>query len=297
MTKDEVDTGVRAVRAAISKWPKPTLTGGQIASLIKSVAPRLDFRATVGIPTGSGALTAFIEQYLSEQLERVGTQGMDTLHRVKGRELETPSPIASPEVWRTFVSPNSKQNLVLSIPTGLVIARESAASSKEEVDIPKATTAEHDAIRAEFTKGLPKQTLAECEKDLSPDAEFEAWMTALRTYAPEEIKRWGHFRRQRLSELLVARVNAAGINVPLRDRVLAHVKASEAAAYESRKSGGKGAGENNPAAVAGMNSPANESIGRARLLAHAAIDRLSYDELRALKMPLGAMLDVVRRET
>ncbi|MGR9154636.1 hypothetical protein ACU8L5_36075 (plasmid) [Rhizobium leguminosarum] len=297
MTNDEIHTEVRAVRAAILKWPKPTLTGGQIAALIQSTAPKLDFRATVGIPTGSGALTAFIEQYLSEQLERVGMQGMDTLHRVKGRELETPSPIASPEVWRTFVSPNSKQNLVLSIPTEQLIARESAASSKEEFDIAKATTAEHDAIRAEFAKALPKQTLAGHEEELSPDAEFEAWMTALRTYAPEEIKRWGHFRRQRLSALLVARVNAAGINVALRDRVLAHVKASEAAAYESRKSGGKGAGENNPTAVASANPPANEAIGRARLLAHTAIDQLSYDELRALKIPLGALLDVVRLET
>lgn len=297
MTNNEIDTAVGAVRAAIAQSQKSTLTGGQIASIIRSAAPNLDVRAAVGIPKGSGALTAFIEQYLSEQLERIGKQGMDTLHHVKGREIQTPSTLASPDIWRTFVSPNSKQHLVLSISTGLLLSRETAASSNDELDIPKATTVEHDTIRAEFSKSLPRQALARLEENLLSDAEFEAWIMALRTYAPEEVRRWGHFRRQRLSELLQARVNEAQITTALREKVWAQIHASEAAAYETRKGGGKGAAEHEPAAIATVNDPTNEVLGRARWFAHAAIDRLSYDELRALKIPLGALLDVVHRGT
>lgn len=296
MTQNEIASDVQAIQSAILQWAKPTITGGQIASLIQSSAPDLDIRAAVNIPKGSGALTAFIKQYLSEQLDHIGKQGMDTLHHVKGREIQATSTVASPEIWRTFVSPNSRQQLVLSKSSGLLISREAPALSEDELDVPKATVSEHDAIRAEFTKSLPPSVIEALDDSLTPNAEFEEWMTALRSQAPEETRSWGHFRRKRLSHLLKTRVSGASIEAGLRVKVLAQIHASEAAAYEARKSATKATPDNRPETTQGVNRPAKEVASRALSLAHAAIDRLSYDELRALKIPLGALLDAVHTE-
>jgi len=293
LTQNEIASEVRAIQSAILQWAKPTITGGQIASLIRSSAPDLDIRAAVNMPKGSGALTAFIKQYLSEQLDHIGKQGMDTLHHVKGREIQSTSTVASPEIWRTFVSPNSRQQLVLSKSSELLLSRETPASSKDELDVPKATVAEHDAIRAEFTKSLPPSVIEALDDSLAPEAEFEEWMTALRAHAPEETRSWGQFRRQRLSRLLTTRVSGAQVEAGLRDKILAQVHASEAAAYETRRRAAEAGPESRPETTLGVNRAAKEATSRARSLAHAAIDRLSYDELRALKIPLGALLDAV----
>ncbi len=297
MTHIEISPDVPTIQSAILHWAKPTITGGQIASLIRSSAPDLDIRAAVNMPKGSGALTAFIKEYLSEQLDHIGKQGMDTLYHVKGREIQSTSTVASPDIWRAFVSPNSRLQLVLSKSSELLLSRETPASSEGELDIPKATVPEHDAIRAEFTQSLPPSVREALDRSLEPEAKFEEWISALRAYAPEETRRWGQFRRQSLSRLLATRVSEAPVEADLRDKILAQVHASEAAAYDTHRRAATVEPESRPETTMGVKQLAKGATSSARSLAHAVIDRLSYDELRALKIPLGALLDAVGTES
>jgi len=289
----EIADELRAIKAALESHPAPTITGGQLASLIGLAAPDLDVRAVVGKPRGSGAISAFVQSYLSDVVERIGNQGADTLHRILGREVELiPAPSSSPQIWRTFVSPNSVQHLVLSPSAQSLFVRETPASPADgEVEVAKASSEEHDAMRQDFVFSLPDAVAAV----LKEYAGYDSWIATLRERLPTVMPRWGAFRRQRLSDLFASRVTELELEDPLRGTILKQIRDSETSAYHTAKKAkalplGPGEAPNERA------QDVSQAISRARRLAHAAIDRLGYDELRALKLPLGAVLDAIKTE-
>jgi hypothetical protein len=293
VTDTEIADELRAIKAALESHPAPTITGGQLASLIGSAAPDLDVRAVVGKPTGSGAISAFVQSYLADVVERIGNQGADTLHRILGREVELiPAPSSSPQNWRTFVSPNSVQHLVLSPSAQSLFVRETPASSADgEIEVAKASSEEHDAMRQDFVSSLPEAVAA----ILKEYAGYDSWIAALRQRLPKAMPRWGAFRRERLSDLFVSRITELELEEALREIILKQIRDSETSAYRAAKKGKAlpaGPGEAQSEGAQDM----AQAVSRARRLAHAAIDRLGYEELRALKMPLGAVLDAIQTE-
>lgn len=291
MQNHELETEVRAINAALENHPTPTIAGGQIATLIRSSAPELDVRAAVGINKGSGATSEFIRRYLADTLDRVGAQGADVLYQIKGRKIEGFPAEVSPEIWRTFVSPNSPRHLVYSPTADRLLSRDTPASTDDgELEVVKATPSEHDGIRAGFTATLPESTAATLKEHVGRDADFQRWIVALKTHLPEVVSQWGHYRRKRLAELLTARVHDLRLKEPSQQGILGQIKSSEIAAFEVHK-GSRGGVEQ--ASRQPEPQPAN-TTARARQLAHAAIDQLSYEELRELRIPLGAMLDAIR---
>lgn len=289
----EIADDLRAIRAKLESHPAPTITGGQLALLIGSAAPGLDIRAIVEKPKGSGAISAFVQRYLSDMVERIGNQGADTLHRVLGREVEViPAPSSSPQIWRTFVSPNSLQHLVLSPSAQSLFVRETSASTANgELEVAKASSEEHDTMRQDFVSTLPEAVAAV----LREYAGYDSWIAALRERLPKVMPRWGAFRRQRLSDLFASRITELKLEDPLRGIILKQIHDSETSAYGAAKKGK--AQPVRPEGPQGEEAQdMAEAVSRARRLAHAAIDRLGYDELRALKLPLGAVLDAIQTE-
>lgn len=293
MDSTDITDDLHAIHEALEAWPEPTITGSQLYTLIRSAAPKLDIRALVNIPQGSGALTAFIGRHLSGAIERIGNKGGDVLHHIKGRDLTASPSSVSPQIWRTFVSPNSAQQLVLKPSTGLLLAREAPASTAEgEMAVAEASPPEHDRIRAEFVSSLPQPVADALNERTGSDPAFETWVAALREHLPDTFRQWGLFRRQRLAELFAARIRGLELGDVLEPIVLEQIRAAERAAYDGRK------GVRAASVKAGGRREQGEgeadAMRRARRLAHAALDQLSYEELRALKMPLGAMLDAMR---
>lgn len=291
MQNIDIGAGLAAIRAALETWTAPTITGGQLASLIRKSAPELDVRALAGVPKGSGALTEFIRLHLSDLLDTVGHQGMDVLHLIKGRTLGVLPIAASPEIWRTFVSPNSTQHLVLSRTAGRLICRDVPASlSNNELEVAKASPEEHDAIRADFPATLSKPMSELLNSHVAPTADFETWIESVRTNLPEAMPKWGQYRRRRLSDLLKERIVELQLQGSIQHEILEQIKSSESAAYAAQK-GTKAATEKQAAKVA---HETDHATVKARRIAHAAIELLSYEELRALRLPLGAVLDSIQ---
>lgn len=56
MNDTEIADELRAIKAALKSHPAPTITGGQLASLIGLAAPDLDVRAVVGKPKVSNGV-------------------------------------------------------------------------------------------------------------------------------------------------------------------------------------------------------------------------------------------------
>lgn len=295
MREYDINEALRAIRSAIQAWTGPTITGGQLAALIRAAAPGLEIRSIVGIPQGPGALTEFIKSHLSDTVERIGSQGSDALLRIVGRDIDSSGHTASPQVWRTFVSPNSDQHLVLSGGGGVLLSREAPASADTgETEVEKATVEEHDRIRAKFVDTLPEQSIAALGELAAPDAEFEKWIAAMRERLPSSLRDWGHFRRKRLSELFTARIESLALKEPFQRTVLDQVKASEMAAY-GKVTKAAAAAKRPPKTTDGGDVDADR-MATARRLAHTAIDLLSYEDLRTLRIPLGVVLDTIASE-
>ncbi|WP_394654042.1 hypothetical protein [uncultured Sphingomonas sp.] len=294
MREYNINEALRAIRSAIQAWTGPTITGGQLAALIRAAAPGLEIRTIVGIPKGPGALTEFIKSHLSDTVERIGSQGSDALLRIVGRDVEPSAQTASPQVWRTFVSPNSDQHLVLS-GGGVLLSRETPASADAgETEIGKATVEEHDRIRADFVDTLTEQSVAALGEFAAPDAEFGKWIAAMRERLPGSLREWGHFRRKRLSELFAARIGSLALEKSFERTVLEQVEASEVAAYG--KANKAAAAAKRPVKVTDGGDVDADRVATARRLAHAAIDLLSYEDLRRLRIPLGVVLDTIAGE-
>lgn len=294
MTDIDISKQLQAIEAALKERVGPTITGGQLFSLISSAAPDLDIRAVVEIPKGPGALTEFVRRHLAGLVERIGNHGGDILYQIDGRDLGDLPPDSSIDIWRTFVSPSSSKHIVFSRSAGRLISRDTPASpADDEMEISKASAAEHDEIRANFTASLSEGDAAALNKHVAPDAKFASWIGTLREHLPEVTAKWGQYRRYRLSDLLATRIRELGLEEPLQQALLAQVKRVEVSAYEHSK---RNDSANSNHGVKQGQADAPHVTTQARRLAHAAIDLLTYDELRSIKLPLGVMLDAFRAE-
>lgn len=296
MENHDIAGDLAAIETALRDRANPTITGGQLFSLMQSVAPRLNFRETVAIPRGPGALTEFVRVYLSGILEKIGNQGGDILYRVDGRDTDDLSNEETSNLWKNFVSPSSPRHLILERGSKRLVSRLNPASAEnDEVELERASTEEHDQIRADFMATLSSSEADEMAKHVTPGTKFADWILALREHLPEAVRRWGLYRRDRLHDLFLQRVTALSLDATLKEKVINQIRASQHSAYERQKEA-RSTSFTDPLhgkSLAGRKSQDDLSEA-ARVLTHAAVDLMSYDELRTLKLPLGIVLDALR---
>ncbi|RFD19526.1 hypothetical protein DY926_11040 [Komagataeibacter melaceti] len=284
-----LDVHIAAILEALSNWPEATITGGQLNKLIQGAAPNLDIRAMVGMPTGSGALAAFVLRHLSDDLEQIGYQGKDVLYSIQGREASKLPDGAASQIWRTFVSPSSSKHLVLKQSIPLLLARDAPANGDEaEIEIRKADLDEHDAIRRAFADTLPPVAATALERSGAADADFNKWIATLRRAVPGSVRDWGEFRRQKLAELFRSRIMDIGLSPAIQSAVLGQLTAAERGAYSAYAKATK------LPRRASSSAGAKDTFARARRLVHAAVDLMTLDELRTIRLPLGVVLDADR---
>jgi len=293
----DIADDLEAIKAALRDRPSPTITGGQLYSLMEAAAPELNFREVVGILRGPGALSQFVQSFLSDILDRIGNQGGDLLYRVDGRDAgQVPDEL--PNLWKNFVSPSSPRHLIVDRISNRLISRATAASvGDNEVEIPKATDDELNHIRADFEASLPPPDAAELAKNVAPGAPFAEWIAALRQCLPEAVRKWGVYRRDRLHDLFERRVAELDLPEQLKAKVLFQIRASQHAAVErQRESKLVSTATPRTDRVASIRDTHDNAVEEARSLTHCAVNLLSYDELRALKLPLGVVLDAFRSQ-
>jgi hypothetical protein len=296
MQKLDIEHDLAALQSALSARVEPTITGGQLFYLMQSVVPNLNFRELVGIHAGPGALTKFAEIHLPSVIRRIGNQGGDILYQMVGRDRQLGEEIGHPPVWKTFVSPSSHYHLVIQVAENCMVARATAAlNDSKEIEIDKATVTEHDQIRSEFMDSIPEQDATAISDLVGESCHFAEWIIAVKNHSSETVKKWGLFRREHLLALFNKRIDALDIEEPLRDRLMAQIKASLRATLDKKDA------KPYVQPVMGFGtrkvfeSPlANTMVDEARILAHAAIGVMGYDELRSIRLPLGVILDSLR---
>lgn len=279
------------IRTALMRDEGEARTGSQIHQIILDAAPGIDIRSLVEIPTGPGALTKFIETYLHQHINRIGMQGGDVLYGV-GDGVVPPSQTTDTSIWKAFVSPNAVNSLYLRTSDMKLVVAEDSDSDGANVYIARVTNDEHGRIRQEFRTRLNEDQRVKLDEQVDPDASYDDFVVALR--AVGLMKSWGVFRRDAFKDLLAERLRL----IPVEDEVISDVTNQLMKSQKANFSNVTGKPLPTQKLSAGrspvpVNSGGLNNLDSARFLARSVIDNMGYDELRAIHVPFGAVLDAL----
>ena len=287
------------LKDALRRYPEPQIQGAKLNVLIQKEVPELNVRAVVDMPVGPGALKRFVAAYLSDILQHTGYNGGDVVYGIEGRVAE-PALQQDSRTWKTFVSPGSTAVLVVKQDHSGLDTRRVAELQPDELTISKVTMSEHDDLRKRFVESLDAD-LAEKVKKISDGTEaYGEWLAAIRQQGSTLSKRWGEFRRDGLIEILRSRLSELPISDDAKSICIKQLTDSQFSSHVSRMQKTEiskpGLTYSHSAARIQKASEPLKGIDFARKLAHAVIDIMGYDELRAVHLPLGTVLDAMNEQ-
>jgi hypothetical protein len=300
MEISDIRNELEAIKEALLSHVRNQITGSQLNAKIQDSAPTIKIREIVGIPTGPGALRKFVEEYLCDLLEPSGHQGGDVVYGIKGHPTSQNRLDLGAGLWRTFVSPATPFKLLISKLNGsLSIRGRSANTEAEEIEVRGVTLEEHDKIRMEFQESLSPQEADRLDRIGASKAEFIEWTRLLKQQATDIYKKWGLYRKQKLLEVFLSRLIELDIEQELQTRLLQQIDESQGLMRTRENS------SSNERSLRDYAKPVPEQnrgkvesqVAYARELARRAIELMSYDELRSLRIPLGVLVDEVYQKT
>ena len=278
------------IRTVLTSLDGQAKSGAELHEIIKEVAPNLKIRSIVNIPTGPGALTKFIETNFPE-LHHIGMKGGDKLYGI-GERVAVPPTIERPDIWKAFVSVNSVSNLCLSASEMKLFVSQSLVPDDDTHHIPRVTQEELDAIGQEFLSSLATGTRQKLETEVSSDFSYHEFMLAIR--ANYLIKPWGEFRRNSLKKIFIKRLEMIPIPEDSIPAVVAQLMKSQNVLHQSEvKMPSKGTTSFAYQPLRTVTRTDSKNLDSARSLAKSVIDNIGYDELRAVQLPFGAVLDAL----
>jgi hypothetical protein len=297
MTNQDLSTRLNGIEAAIRNRPDSAITGGQLYDLMTAVAPNLDFREIVGIRKGPGALTAFVENHLGGVLTKAGNQGGDVLYQVDDRRIDEPVDHDSVQLWKNFVSPQSPRYIVFEPDRPRLASRLSPASAERgEKDIAKASYSEHDNVRKDFMNSLSEGDRNEINRIAGEDCRFQDWMIAIKEYSFDIVKRWGVWRKDNIFELFCSRIKELNLEEEVNNKIVSQIRNSQKAAYSRAISPRVKDVDVSRSTMSELRGTiqGQKFLLDPRELAQLAIEFMAIDDVRSLRIPLGAILDAMQ---
>ncbi len=305
-------TDLGAIRAALLRVAGHQQSGAQLRALIDYTCPGLDLRAAAGVPTGPGALTAFLRTHFSDIVHPIGKRGGDNLFLIGP---PTGSPIVPTvagnfpaavtfrpvSLWTAFASPALGYEVVFDRVDGsLSVQAKGGMLSSQQVRLAPISAQEFRTIATQFVGSAPSVIQDELRKILEEgDRFYQIWISALKTKDPATYHRWGLFRVQEIVALFRARLANAAVPPEDLEKAVQALVADQAAAYSARARAVRGAIE--PLEQSGTQrtltpvalEPQAADIKDVRAFAALAINSMSLTEIRQLSVPLGAIIDAV----
>ena len=266
------------IREIVSQ--KSPVHGSEVA---KALATR--FSAWRVADMGVRNLREFISRFVPT-VAIVGRSGMDVLYGLQGTTPSLPSPRTSSSAWRVWASPKSKSTLLVSKTTGTV-----AVVPRDSQDDPALLRFDppgsdvHEAMAREFLTELrdpPRQALADA---LPRTAWWVEWARLLRSTPDEDS--WLRLRRERLLAEFRERLAEAEFPETAAAAAVAalsqpHVPRQISKQFEETKS------RRNEVAI-----PKDRELENLRRLVREVVSRMNEEDLRALKLPLGLVSDLL----
>lgn len=302
------------IKAAILDYPDSKIAGGVLRPLIDKAAPDIDIRELSQIPSGPGALTRFVELYLRDVLPGFDNFGGDNVYYInRGNEISVQGSMNS--VWKVFVSPYSRSIIVFNKIDGAFSVISSIDDIGEnQIEIPRVTPDEHLALRVRFQETIEDSYAAILKNNnlfVSEEnpIEYSEWANSIKEIIPIIYRKWGEYRRNGLRDIFISRAASLNLTDDEKGKYEKAVFESEQQAYV--KGGAKhpmqstpihfGASQPpraRPASVSSFSDSApraqTDPLEEARNFAHFAVDMMNYNELRAMPLSLGVLLDLIQ---
>ncbi len=277
----------------------PLVPGSQLASLVNEALggewTYRDYFHAYDTPN----LRKFVRQYIAPEVVSLTDQrqGSDFLYAIP-QKVSAVELAHEGKLWKSFVAVSPFAQLVYSRKTAAVSALSTSLPVPEDcVVVPAVSLQEHRDLCLQFCDKVEAEG-AKAQADAlravvgGPDGVFyPAWLKVCRANKPLD-RIWGQFRHDRLLALFEQRLTQAGASAARA----AQLKQELALDHEVARAP-KQVVEATVATVAigGASAPRDSRESRekrARDLLKSAADRLTYEQLMSIQLPLGVLLDL-----
>ena len=293
-TVDNIEQDILTITEALRTYESKEISGSQLNHLISITTPHINVRNLVGIPYGPGALTAFIDEYLSDYLSHVGPQGGDKLYEI-GHFITRPTRTSNKSLWKTFVGPDSDEMLVIDIEKTEIRSELVAyPTSATECTINSVTLDEHDKIREAYLETLDEGVAAKLNELLSTSPKYGQWIDALKHQDPRLLKNWSTFRRQSLKKIFESKLSQLPLDSAAKKQIDFELSASHKAVYKENSERFNLSKPHSPLQENLLNVTDNEQLDMARKLMQSIVNNMGYEDLRSVQLPFGAVLDTLK---
>lgn len=300
MAEIPLESAIERISRELTLFERNQITGAKLGQLIRKVAPEINVRELMNVPVGAGALTKFAEKYLSTVLHRgdstTGDRGGDPVYTIN-ESLRSKSPFGvgvSPALWTTFVSPNHEHVLLLDVDhDSLIAVKKNDEGPAGAAKIDSLTSAELSQLATEFLQSVTDPaTQAALTESLGRTKSYTEWLNVLRSASGKEYQRWAIFRRKRIEDLFVTRLQALSPrpNDEKIEKILHALKASQSEANRQRILTGTQRRYQFDQALHAAASDASPDETFRSVFA-AATSRMTVNQLRQVPLPFGAVFD------
>lgn len=252
-------------------------------------------------------LKAFIEEHVSE-IRIIGQTGSDYIYGLRewpdlptsgsdhARQRWPSMPSFRPDLWRIWASPMS--------PYRIAVDRESLTARGVHPDAPLASTEfwiepasrdTHHATAKAFLALADPQLPSDLQDRLRPLLDTDnpswwiEWSSLLQKHSQDTLRRWLNFRRKRLTEALLHRLKTSGLADDGAQGVTQSICNPTPGGPWSVRPTREGI-------VRPRSAPAISDSAPIVELVRAVVTQMRDEELRALNLPLGLVLDAVLSE-
>lgn len=270
-TQSEVANAIRTIVNSSGE-----VLGSRLALQLKAVVP--EWSAEV---YGVRSLRDFIAQHV-QGVQIAGRSGMDVVYASSTLSTRVgASPAIEAEPWRIWVSPNSPYVLAVNAEIGAVVGLpRSSETPNGHKRLEPATSAEHRSIAAAFaeqTEASVKELLAEVAT-LPDGLWWQRWQDEVR--ASGLLPEWNAYRHENLRSKLRGRLAELGVDASVVDRAYTTICGSTVV------------GRRTPSQTREPLRHSGESTF-AREIALRVIGRMTDQDIRELRLPLGLVLDAL----
>jgi len=274
----------------------PLIPGSQLALLINEALDEgwtyRDYFHAYDTPN----LRKFVRQYVPSGVVSLTDvrRGTDFLYAIPQKASAVELAHAG-KLWKSFVAVSSSAHLVYNRETGSVSVLSISLPVPENcITVSAVSLHEHRDLCIQFCAKIGSEG-AKAEADAlravmgdAGEVFYPAWLKVCRAHKPMD-RAWGQFRNERLLTLFEERLVEAGAT-PARAAQLKQELTldHEVARAPTQVAEATVATE----AISGARDGRESREKRAREMLKAATDRLTYEQLMAVQLPLGVVLDL-----
>ncbi len=298
MPTEEVTSEVALLVELIEQMclARETVLGTDLGGGIRLRFPDLSMKVRFG------SLRRFIQDHCAGRVVYVRAQGGDGVYAHVSKvgtqgPLES-RPASAPTAWAAVVDPNVHSQVAVDTVQGSLHVYPAGTECPDKlIPVEKVSLEEHRTIAKEFLPLIPIASRSSFESALSEHTFWPRWTAAFRTLADRQLfTNWMKWRYEKIVAIFKERLRSAGIPEEAAVSAISEFQKSRQVKQAPTKSTSVSMTTRSRVSAG---DPSDFRLGPPdsllRELAHLVINSMSDQAIRRIRVPLGAVTDVLQR--